>query len=78
MTTAKPIRDSHIKAALTRLNDRNKVVYPNVGYAYFADIKGDVVYRPRVYKIINANGGVAHSTLNGKTKRETVANIDAA
>lgn len=77
MKRIKRIRDSDVRASIERLNKRNNTVYPNIGYVYYADIKGDGTHEPRVYKIINADGGVILSTLNGRTKRETVININA-
>ena len=76
--TVKTVRDTHIIDALARLNAARNLTYPDVGYSYYADIKGDGVYRPRVYTVTNARGGVTHSSMNGATKRKTLERINAA
>lgn len=76
--TKKPVRDSHIKAALKTLNEKRGFEYPNVGYAYYADIKGDGRNIRMVYSIINPGGGVTRSPLNGYTMRETLEKITRA
>lgn len=72
------VRESHINAALKTLNASKGLVYPAVGYSYYADIKGDGRNMRKVYTIINEGGGVTRSHMNGDTQRETVLNINAA
>lgn len=77
--TNKLARVTHndIKKALDRLNTRLGQYKPDIGFYYYADIKGlGAGYSPYVYRIVNDNGGVSYSTLNGKTLRETLKNID--
>lgn len=64
-----------IDGAIQRLNFARRLTYPMIGHLRFADIKGDGVYRPRVYAIINAGGGVCYSELNGADYSATLANI---
>lgn len=77
-TAKKPVRASHINAALKTLNEKRGFAYPEVGYCYYADIKGDGRNMKSVYSIINASGGVTRSHLNGYTMRETLGNIERA
>lgn len=70
--TIKTVRDTHIVDALATLNTKRGLTYPDIGYSYFADIKGEGVYRPRVYTIVNSKGGVTYSHMNGATKRKTL------
>ena len=72
------IRHRHVSDACARYNDRLKLNYPAKGYLQWADIKGDGIYRPRLYVVINETGGVTRSHLQGRTMRETIANIDCA
>jgi len=67
-----------IEKALAALNVRRGFAYPDKGYSYFADVRGDGVYKPRVYVIVNASGGVSDSFLNGTTRADTLAKILAA
>ena len=63
---------------LVELNAKRGLVYPNVGYSYFADVRGDGSNRKQVYTITNAQGGVAYDyQLNGATPRERCAKIRA-
>lgn len=74
-----PVTDRHIDAALTRLNGQRGKAYPDQGYVYYADIKGDGSNRKGFWQIINGNGGVGNAghEFLGKTKRATVAKIVA-
>lgn len=63
---------------LRELNAKRGLKYPDIGYVFFADVGGDGRYCPRVYKIINADGGVTLSDLNGATARKRCDNIRAA
>lgn len=72
------IRDSHIRAALAKLNAAKGLEYPARGYSMFQDIRGDGRPHVRVYTVTNAAGGVTYAgELNGRTKRETLAKIQA-
>lgn len=63
---------------LRELNAKRGFNYPDVGYSYFADVKGNGIHNPQIYTIINPKGGVTYSGLNGKTARERCQNIRAA
>lgn len=55
---------------LDRLNELRGLSYPQIGYLYFADIKGDGRNIKKVYVITNEGGGVRLSSLNGRTDRD--------
>lgn len=74
----KTVRASHINAALKTLNEKRGFAYPNVGYCYYADIKGDGRNIKSLYTIIRNGVGVTRSHLNGYTMRETLSNINRA
>lgn len=81
--TLRRVTDSHIREALAELNATNGKTYtvPSVkaiGYAYWADIKGDGRNVRSVWVIVNQKGGVSRSDLNGGTMRKTLANIERA
>lgn len=57
-----------------QINEARRVSYPNKGYLYFADIRGDGANQKRVYRIVNDGGGVT-AIHNGKTYRETAKNL---
>lgn len=63
---------------LKELNAARGLKYPDIGYSYFADIKGDGRNIRSIYIIINENGGVCYSSLNGKTPRERCNKIRRA
>jgi hypothetical protein len=63
---------------LDKLNAARGLSYPEIGFAYFADIRGDGFGRRSVYQIFNEAGGVIYSSLNGKTPRETCDRIRVA
>jgi hypothetical protein len=68
-----------IDGAIQQFNFARRLNYPAIGHLRFADIHGDGgPYRPRVYAIINANGGVSYSELNGASYPETLAKIKSA
>lgn len=54
------------------INAARGLQYPNKGYLYFADVKGDGRRRRRVWCITSDAGGIT-STHNGKTYRHTAA-----
>ena len=68
-----------LKNTTTRLLDKLNAArgrsYPDIGYEYLADIKGDGQHCPRVYSIINAHGGVTLSPLNAGNARQRCAKI---
>lgn len=66
------------ESLLAELNTARGLQYPEVGYCYFADVKGDGTYSPRVYTIVNTQGGVTLSCLNAPTARERCEKIRAA
>ncbi len=74
-----PVTDRHINEALNRLNGQRGKAYPDKGYVYYADIKGDGSNRKGFWQIIDANGAVSNAgyEFRGKTKRATVARIVA-
>lgn len=73
------VRHSDVTKALERLNIARGYKYPDVGYVYYADIKGMTAqYRPSCWQIINANGGLRTAyDLQGSTIRKTLANIES-
>lgn len=61
---------------LARLNELRGLVYPQIGYCYFADIKGDGSNRKSVWVITNANSGVGYDyECNGASARQRCENI---
>ena len=60
---------------LRELNTINGVAYPGIGYVFFADIVGDGIARPRIYTVVNANGGVTLSELNDTNPRKRCTKI---
>ena len=56
------------------INTARRLEYPAIGYLYFADVMGDGSKRRSVWQVINRDGGIA-SAYNGKTYRETAANL---
>lgn len=73
------MRKCKIDIALDKLNAKNGLTYPMIGYSYFADIKGNGCRYGRryVYTIINENGGVSYSELNGRSYVHTATKINA-
>jgi hypothetical protein len=53
---------------LNQLNQLKGLVYPQIGYSYFADITGGG--RKSVYTISNQDGGVIYSVLNARNPRK--------
>lgn len=79
--TLKTVRDSDIRKALANLNAVNGKTYlvPNanpIGHLRWADIKGDGRNICSVWVIVNENGGVSRSHLNGATMRKTLCAIE--
>ena len=63
---------------LAELNAARGLKYPDQGYSYFADVKGDGTYSPRIWTICNPQGGVTFSDLNAATPRARCEKIRAA
>lgn len=72
------MRPTVTETLLNELNALEGRSYPDIGYSYYADIKGDGTRQRRVYDIMNANGAVRLSRLNGETHKETLQKIRAA
>lgn len=62
---------SIIANLLKQLNATRGLKYPQIGYTYYADIRGNGVPHRYVYVIVNEGGGVRYSDLNGSTPRGT-------
>jgi len=69
---------STTKKLLAELNSAKGLSYPDIGYALYMDARGDGNYRPSVYIIINAGGGVTYSSLNATSARARCENIRRA
>ena len=65
---------------LRELNTIKGIEYPDVGYSYFADVRGDGSrpVRRSVYSVINPGGGLTYSPLNAPSARKRCDNIRAA
>lgn len=64
---------------LKELNSKNNKSYPEIGYFYFADIKGDGRNIKSVYQVINENGGVSYAhELNSSNSRTRCKKIRQA
>ena len=59
---------------INRLN--GNATYPQMGYLYYADIKGDGRNIRKVYAITNVNGGVT-AVHNGATAKDTIKNLES-
>lgn len=64
---------------LDELNAKKKLVYPQVGYFYFADIRGDGRNIRSVYQITSPGGGVCYAhELNDISSKKRCEKIRAA
>jgi hypothetical protein len=63
---------------LTELNQLRKLTYPNIGFLYWADVDGRGTYLPRVYVIINEQGGINLSALHHNNSNQRCKNIRQA
>lgn len=72
------MRKTTTEKFLTQLNIKRGLEYRDIGYSYFADIRGDGRNIRNVWTIINEGGGVTYSPLNGSTPRETCDKIREA
>jgi hypothetical protein len=59
---------------INKLN--GNATYPQMGYLYYADIKGDGRNIRKVYVITNVNGGVT-AVHNGATAKATIRNLES-
>ena len=59
------------------INTKKGLIYPSVGYLYYANIAGDGRRHRTVYQIIREGGGVA-AVHNGYHAKATAANLRAA
>ena len=67
----KQVTHRQIIITLKELMNAKRLEYPNIGYIYYADVKGDSAkYKPQFYAVINGNGGV--SGVNHIYKKETM------
>lgn len=73
MTARLPrVTDRDIREALLCLNRKRGLSMSNqIGWHYWADVRGEGRYRPRVWVVVNAQGGVSSSDLNRPTRRGT-------
>ena len=46
------------------VNVAKGVKVTDIGYSYWADVKGNGIYSPSIWTIVNAIGGVTYSDLN--------------
>ena len=60
--------------AIDELNRLNGKKYPDIGYIYRTDLIGNSG-KPAIYVIINSDGGVSRSELNGNNVRDTLKKI---
>lgn len=71
------MRKCKIDRLLDEINKLNgNAVYPQMGYLYYADIRGDGQNRRRVYAITNVSGGVT-AVHNGATAEKTIKNLES-
>jgi len=60
---------------LNQLNQLRGKTYPDKGYMFYADVKGDGTGRKGCYTIINCDCGVMANALNGIPARERCESI---
>lgn len=71
------MRKSKIDNLCDEINRLNgNATYPQMGYLYYADIRGDGHNIKKVYAIVNAGGGVT-AVHNGATAQQTVKNLES-
>jgi len=78
--TQKRITCRDVQRACDRYNKAHGLEsHMQPGYLQWADVRGDGQYRPGLRVTVNTSGGIGNSyDLRGKTKRETIARIEAA
>lgn len=69
------MRKSKIDLAVDALNASRGLKYPMVGHMRYANITGDGRNYRSLYVIINDDGGVTYSSLNGASRVKTLANL---
>jgi len=67
------MKNGTIDKLCAAINEARRVVYPQKGYLYFANIKGDGTRRRRVYMITNEAGGV--TAIHNGSYRQTAKNL---
>jgi len=71
------MRIGKIDRLCAAINARRELVYPSVGYLYYADIRGDGVRRRRtVWQIITPSGGVCRAAENRRAHVDTIAALE--
>lgn len=68
------MRKTIISTLCDLINEANNIQYPQPGYYYFADVKGDGRNIKSVY-IVMSGGGVVYSSANGSSRRKTAENL---
>jgi hypothetical protein len=69
------MRKTAIDKLIDKINKANKdCAYPQIGHMRYANITGDGRNYRTVYVIVNEGGGV-RAVHNGRTDRETAANL---
>lgn len=52
--------------------------WDSIGRVQWADVRGDGIFRPRLYAVCNGNGGVTASHKQRRTMWETIRALDLA
>ena len=68
------MQKSTIDKLCEAINKARNVAYPEVGYLYFADVKGDGQNRRKVYRVCNKLGGV-EACHNASSYKQTAQNL---
>jgi hypothetical protein len=77
--TQKRITCRDVQRACDRYNKAHGFNAHSIGFLQWGDVRGDGLYRPGLWVTVNTSGGIGSSyDLRGKTKRETIARIEAA
>lgn len=66
---------SKTEKLLGQLNELRGKKYPDKGYMFYADVRGDGTGRKGCYTIINGDGGVVANALNGIPPRARCESI---
>lgn len=70
------MKQTTIDKLCIQYNKTKGLTYPSIGYLTFADYHGAwYPLKRKLYEIVNQDGGVTRSPLNGKTYKETARNI---
>jgi hypothetical protein len=67
-----------IDKAVRKLNAIRGKPYPDIGAFYYADVRGEGNFKPKIYVCINANGGLSEycGLLNRSTYAATLRGIE--